>query len=219
MAHNRHSAKFQCPWWSWYCKTLDNRAYEVGLRLSILAPAAVLSGFLYILIILRLRTCRQNGRTVALVRAFMFLWCSWMICVVPYQVVELYFLTFRKRYLYFLNMRSIFDKSPWGFKRLFHMGNSSYAGDMKKFVIVEAVLGALMFSYGFFNSLLLLILLKPFREPVKKIVRLASRKWRHKLQVSHNTFVKSLQKNLEKTQSWAKFNISLRDSFLRQQNN
>ena len=47
---------------------------------------------------------------------------------------------------------------------------SNYAvfnGSTKRFIITEAVLATLRFSYGFVNSVMLFVVLKPFREPVK----------------------------------------------------
>ena len=99
-------------------------------------------------------------------RAFVLLWVSWLICVLPYQGIEVFYLWFRTKYASQLEYRKQIDLAPREFKNLIEMDNTLYSGDAKAFVIVEALLSVIMFSYGFFNSLLLLVLVKPFREPV-----------------------------------------------------
>ena len=164
------TSSFQCKWWSWHCNTLNNRALEIGLRAAVFVPAALLSGFLYLQVIQQLKAGPQNDRKAVLSRAFIFLCISWVVCVAPYQALEVYYLDFRTNYFDPLNHHQLLDKSPMDFKQLSQRDNFYYNAKQKTFILVEGFLAVLLFSYGFLNSLLLLILLKPFREPIKKLV-------------------------------------------------
>ena len=101
----------------------------------------------------------------------MALYVLWLICFVPYDLLEIYYLKHPRLY------NDLFkDSAPAALKDNIGYANSLYSthqitfsGIYRKFIIVEAFLGNLRFAYGFFNSILLLILLRPFREPPKKL--------------------------------------------------
>ena len=160
----------KCNWWSWHCATLQQRELEIGVRSGVFASAAVLSGVLYFCIIRALRNTRQSARKTALARAFVALWLSWLFCLFPYQTLELFYLEFRKSYTYLMQQNRVHDPAPMMFKDLILKDNDLYTGAAKRFIIVEAFLGVVMFSYGFLNSVLLLVLLKPFWEPAEKLL-------------------------------------------------
>ena len=140
------------------------------MRQSIFSVAAVTSGVFYFMVIRTLLTTQQNARKVALVRAFLSLYVLWLVCFIPYDVLELYYLSSEA-----LRDEDLKDFAPVYFKEFVNENQQPdrpffyFQGLAKRFIIVEACLGNLRVAFGFLNSVILLVLLKPFREPPKKI--------------------------------------------------
>ena len=155
---------FQCPWWSWECNRDLNRERDIALRLVVFWVSAIISGTLYALIIAKLRTTRRNPRKVALIRAFISLYALWILCFAPYDIFEVFYLSNRVLGNWLLPVTA-----PGAIKSQNNAGQFAFMGSRQRLILVEAVLSTLRFSYGFFNSLLLLALLKPFRDPPKNI--------------------------------------------------
>ena len=128
--------------------------------------AALVSAVLYFMVIKTLRATRQTPRKVALVRAFVSLYVLWLFCFVPYDVMDFVYM----RYAPVQTAFNVPVLEPSNVKWLIENGSARFEGRKKRWVYCEMLLGTLRFSYGFFNSLLLLIILKPFQEPLKKFI-------------------------------------------------
>ena len=156
--------------WSWECSRSIDRRKDVAVRQSFFLVAAVISAILYAFVIRTLLATRQNPRKVALVKAFVALYLLWLVCFIPYDVLEVYYLNSNL-------INNLFkDFAPVAFKEnigetisMPNVHNVLFSGEAKQFIIVEAVLGNLRVSFGLLNSILLFVLLKPFREPPKKL--------------------------------------------------
>ncbi len=150
---------------------------ESGINLVIYIPAAAVSGFFYWQVISALRSNSGNNkeRKMSLARAFFFLWVSCIVCTLPYVAFELYFINFVKvsmppkayppeglLYIYTFNqvVWKVLPKNP------------------RTIIICEAAFRILRQSYGFLNSVLLLILLKPFQEPIRSMFVFVNKKLR-----------------------------------------
>ena len=165
-----HASCVQCPWWSWECFRELNRERDVTLRLVIFWSGAFTSATLYFLVIKQLRVTREKPRKLALIRAFICLYLLWLFCFVPYGILELYYLRNKM-----LDKGLIPISKPSDVKDSVAAGFLAFSPYVKRFVTVEAVLNTLRSSLGFFSSILLLILLKPFREPPLKLLEKAKK--------------------------------------------
>ena len=155
----------------WECFRALERLRDIFLRQAVFFLAALVSGVLYFMLIKTLRATKQNPRKVALVRALIALYLLWLLCFIPYDCLEIY-------YFYTSSLResikNLRDFAPVALKdnlksQRLNKFQSGFYGPYKRFVIIEAILGNLRFSFGFLNSVLLLILLKPFQKPPRML--------------------------------------------------
>ncbi len=158
-------SSFQCPLLSWQCYRTVDRTRDVALRFALLLLAAVSSGMLYVLVIRTLRATQQTPRKVALVRAFVMIYVMWLAFFIPYDVFELYYLITGP-----LPNRNFYPVNSPDYMGLLVTGAQlNFSGRVKPLITTATLLGTLRFSYGFFNSVMLLVLVKLFREPFKKL--------------------------------------------------
>ncbi len=129
------------------------------MELVLLIPAAIASGIFYWRILLAFKNGKLSKRKLTLTRAFFFLWVSWILCVVPYEAFDIYFLEDGGIYhLYIFKPEQLIEIS-----NIIRTGvNDRY----KRMLVVESCLRMLKFSYSFVNGLLLLILIRPFAKPI-----------------------------------------------------
>ena len=131
---------------------------------------ASVSGLLYYRVVKRIRSgANQNDRKRRLVRAFAFLYISWILCTLPFLVTQTYIYNFIQLYT---------EEQIAGYKRegspfhgpedfyQFYIANSLL--DMPDHLLVvhktETVSRVVKHSYGFINSVLILILIRPFQQ-------------------------------------------------------
>ena len=130
-----------------------------------------LSGYFYYQVGRTLKTGRQNSRTRTLSLAFIALWSCWGICAVPNMVFYTWFRTSS-------NLNSFVESSKF-------ITPSDFAKDMmttggfqilwydkiNQFIVYgDIAFRALRHSYSSINSLLLIILLRPFQRPMLQIM-------------------------------------------------
>ena len=134
------------------------------LELFIFAASFGVSGYFYTRVGHVLLTGRQNSRNRTLTVAFMALWVSWGMCAVPNLVFNACFRLLSQYGVYFLpsdvNIQISFGDEPW---------------DIWSQLIVfgDIAVRALRHSYSFINSILLIILLRPFQRPLQFPIQFA----------------------------------------------
>ena len=134
----------QCPWWTWECFRAFHRIRDVLLRQGVFLVAALLSGVLYFFVISALLRTQHSARKVALVRAFVALYLLWLMCFIPYDGLELYYLNNDS-----LQLHQADDFAPAAFKDHIEPNNrlpgmaivNIYDKQSKRFLIAEAFLG------------------------------------------------------------------------------
>ena len=160
--------------WSWECYRSIDRTRDITLRLVLSLTAATFSGVLYFKVITKLRSSRRSPRNDALVRAFILLYIMWLAFFLPYDALELFYVTTERLTMY----KGLQIVAPVEIKKVAVYGYDGFSGSIKRLAVVESVLGTARFSYGCFNSVMLLVLLKPFRKPLKKFIGWCHREWR-----------------------------------------
>ena len=145
---------------------------ETVLELSCFGICFITSGCLYAMIAKTLiQKSRQNTRTRTLTIALIVLWVTWGLFVIPYMVFNACF-----RFLHHRGERkapsdwSLYvDDAPFG---SFHDEDyvEPWERNINKMIVFgDIILRALKHSYSFINSLLLIILLRPFQKPFRVI--------------------------------------------------
>ena len=150
------------------------------MPLLLYTPMVIVSGYLYWKTAQTLKTLKHNDRKDLLATSFISLWACWVICLTPYTIKTALFFSFKWDYVedtgydelyhvdfyYFLTKSNFLDQSNQ---------NGTFYQDIsekhRRFFQLETSLRLLKISYSFLNSLLLIILLKPFNEPLIKIYR------------------------------------------------
>ena len=141
------------------------------------AICAICSGLFYFKIIRTLRSGRQSSRTNTVTKTFVVLWISWILCVLPYIIMDFYTSTLMVEYQSWLSVRhtdpaNFFDKLAiitFGVKR----NGEKYMLWNKTTQMASAFYSAFMslkHSYGFINSFLMIVLLRPFQQPVQSVI-------------------------------------------------
>ena len=122
-------------------------------------------------------------RKVTLTRAFFIVWAYWVMSSLPHAIYEMFvnlqgYKAILSTVHFDLNYGGIYSNCFGSYGYEYNVYKFDYIGtdDFKaqKYYhefIVEAVLRALKLSYGFVNSLVVIILVKPFHEPVLKVLR------------------------------------------------
>ena len=128
---------------------------------AIQLPVAVVSGLLYLQMIRTLQQGKTNPQKRRLTYAFAFLWTSWVLCNLPTAIVEV---------LESLNDDLILIESLSDVQFMLALGLGDREGLVKAYLIKNLLFGVKL-SYGFLNSLLLVILYRPFREPMKRCLK------------------------------------------------
>ena len=144
---------------------------ELTLEISCFSVCFGLSGYFYYQVGRTLKTGRQNSRTRTLSSTFIALWSCWGICAVPNMVFYTWFRTSS-------NLNSFVESSKF-------ITPSDFAKDMmttggfqilwydkiNQFIVYgDIAFRALRHSYSSINSLLLIILLRPFQRPMQQIM-------------------------------------------------
>ncbi len=120
-------------------------------------PVLIVSGALYVLVIRELRSGTQNKRKSRLAVLICLLWILWTVLTVPFSCYELY-QTIKQR-PGMVTLLSRFDSSR-GPSEDSVLGYHLYA------FLLEIVLFTVKQSFSFFNSVLLLVMVRPFFEPI-----------------------------------------------------
>ncbi len=63
-----------------------------SIDLLLMLPVAFISGGLYFQAIWALKKGKGSARKTTLTRAFFALWAAWILCVFPYEVLDIYFM-------------------------------------------------------------------------------------------------------------------------------
>ena len=119
-----------------------------------------------------------QGRRGSLSKTFMLLWASWVICVVPFIALEFYSRAVMITDSY-IDVLSSFRREAA--VAAFDQGsdaNVDWINDYNLLSQLYAVFESLKLSYASLNSILLIVLLRPFREPVANVCRKISRKFK-----------------------------------------
>ena len=122
---------FQCGLFSWNCFIKSNLPSLSNSReLLLLFPSALLSGGFYSQIIQQLRRGKVSQRKKTLARAFFFLWASWVVCVLPYEVIDVFFVK--------IGYSTYADKPDELVWKVEGMSNQIVDGPLKRFMVVES---------------------------------------------------------------------------------
>ena len=142
-----------------------NTLGELILELSIFGVSFLISGFLYALVAAKLILGRRTRRIWVLSLALILLWLFWGLCCSPsliyiarYRLIRIddFFYAFTPSDMgYYIEERQPF---AWRYKT------------NRVTVLIDIALRALRHSYSFINSLLLIILLRPFQKPIATAV-------------------------------------------------
>ncbi len=136
-----------------------------SLELFLMLPVAVVSGGLYFQAIWVLKKGKSNARKTTLTWAFFALWAAWRLCVFPYEMFDIYFMKNDR-----MGFGNYLVKPRQLIFSVINFGDRS-EHNVSRTVFVESVLWTLKLSYSFVNSILLLILVRPFAEPLKSAVK------------------------------------------------
>ena len=151
---------------------LEKKRY-LGLAFKYLfihVPVILVSGAMYCRIILTLRTGKQNARKRTLTVAFAALWLLWALCLIPYAVLEFLMAEtpFHERSFKttgeMMHRQVELDVLASMFHRL---GDNDH--NVTGLFVVETGLFFIKQSYGLVNSVLLIVLIRKLREPIRQI--------------------------------------------------
>ena len=161
---------FQC----FYC-LLPRYVYQIVMPVSLHFPAILLSGIFYWLAIKTLNKSKSINRSGLITKVFAIQFVFWTITSVPYLVFratdDLGFWrdqdNVEQGSFYFLMSKlslkvNVFDYSDY---------NDIPLDVINRLWLSEKVFRTFKISYGFINSLLLIILLKPFSRPIKQLLK------------------------------------------------
>ena len=102
----------------------------------------------------------QNDRKKTLIITFLTLWVCWAICNLPYAVYET-FVVISDRPALVRSMVALKQRTIWYTNTATSISNSMQ---------VETLLLSVKQLFGLLNSLILLVLVKPFRLPLQKLI-------------------------------------------------
>ena len=174
-----HRNKTNCLSFQCYFCFIPDIVYRV-IAPSVLQLSAILvTGFLYCRVVITLKTVRSVDRSKLITKTFIFLWLFWTPTSVPYIL----FLATKE--LVFRKSDEFIEGSFYGVMvslsvRVNLFGYyifSTYDEELisltntKRLWFVEIGFRTLKVSFGFINSLLLIVLFKPFHEPIVKILK------------------------------------------------
>ena len=153
------------------CLWTSLKGMELSLEWVVFSLTASCSGILYMLVIRQLKNSRVSSQNRRLTIAFAALWVSWIICVAPLLIWEPYLIRFRERKGF---IPKSCPKPQWSDPADFVLFFSSFPGlwaqkSIKFKTGVDSSLRALKHAYGFINSIMLIVLLRPFHEPIRKL--------------------------------------------------
>ncbi len=122
-------------------------------------PVAVASSVLYARVGTTLMKGNTNSRKRNLTIAFFVLWVLWLVLSMPYAFYETY-QTFRGDFGMIEDL--------WRFEELTSANRDypEFNDDPSPNYFTEISLFTLKQSFGFFNSLILIVLIRPFQQPI-----------------------------------------------------
>ena len=155
-----------------------------ALQLIIQLVVAILTGYMYYRTISTLKQMHQCERKKLIVRSFALLWLAWAITSFPHAIFDAVF----GRYVFKDFMGRTVDLNTNGlikYSSIANMYKIIYAAlrkgvpldNLKQFefaktlLIIDKCLRYLKMSYGFVNSILLIVLVKPLHEPLLKFLK------------------------------------------------
>ncbi|XP_063725391.1 uncharacterized protein LOC134853345 [Symsagittifera roscoffensis] len=148
------------------------------LPATVFLPLLVISGFLYQKTSTNLTELKQVERKELLATSFKILWVGWVICVTPYTIkASLYSLFKWDSEIDEYTGDASYVDFYWFLIYMVYGGyheGESLANQREKYVqhranfILETLFRSLKISYSFINSILLIVLLKPFNQPLIK---------------------------------------------------
>ena len=144
---------FFCP----ECRVNYYLKLEQGIEIACFSSCAALSGCLYSGVLFTLIRVRQAKRSKTLTLVLILLWVSWCVCMIPYIIFNAYF-QWSEKFWYEMPTDAVYSLYD-------------YWSDYYKIVIGDVTTRALKHSYSSINSLLLIIMLRPFNEPLKFLWR------------------------------------------------
>ena len=142
--------------------------------------AILISGTLYCRTLKTLKNVRSVHRSSLITKIFIALWLLWVITSVPYKsFVALESLRIVKSsdnaidtsfygVMSIMNLNDVFG--PYDFVPIYNEDKFNLV-KLRRQWYVEIGLRTWKISYGFINSLLLIILLKPFNQPIVKLFK------------------------------------------------
>ena len=152
--------------------------YKVAIPSVFHIPAILISGTLYWRTSKTLKTVRSVDRSNLITKTFIALWIFWVITSVPYGIfiaIDAFWLGRSDNDLidtsfYGVMSTTSLDHIVEDIVSITSKGSYSLAM-IRRLWFVEVGLRTLKISYGFINSLLLIILLKPFHQPIVKVCK------------------------------------------------
>ena len=165
---------FQCS----FC-FIPDIVYNVIARSVLQFSAILVTGCLYFNVIKTLRKVKSVDRSNLITKTFICLWLLWIMTSLPY------ILFLATKALGFWTTDDMIESSFYGVMLSLSVGDNlsgynifdNYNEELipltgiKRLWFVEIGFRTLKISYGFINSLLLIVLLKPFHEPIVKILK------------------------------------------------
>ena len=127
----------------------------------------------------KLKSMKQLDRKELLTKTFGILWVSWVITVMPYTIKQAVFVPRGK----FINLEASESIDTLLSKIVQAKTYGSQIDLASSYVyiaitILDSFLRTLKISYGFINSIILIILMKPFNEPILNGFKLISSKFK-----------------------------------------
>ena len=162
-------------------------------------PSLIVSGVLYWKIWKRLKSLKQLDRKDTLSLCFIFLWVSWMVLVLPYVLKHAFldspldgifsFQSDVKRQTasaeQFIDTFLMPKVMPLSYDYSLHFtewhekSKDKSVEMMTAVFMVDTFLKTLKLSFGFFNSAILIVLIKPFYLPLIKSIKTIVKKMKN----------------------------------------
>ena len=125
-------------------------------------PVLIISAVLYCLVTKQLLSGRGNTRKNRIVGLIIILWVTWVILTVPYSVYEMYQSTLGRAGMFETgdNFKELYSRhyDPAEVHRFMDNYKTSYSLEMLLFIVKQ--------SFSLFNSVLLIVMIRPFYEPI-----------------------------------------------------
>ncbi|XP_075253379.1 uncharacterized protein LOC142345283 [Convolutriloba macropyga] len=137
-------------------------------------PTIAISALLYLRCVKKLKASKQIQRKGLLIRVFILLLVSWTLLVTPHVVLQ--DLILEGKWFSFGTLMNhqyydTFYENNWEHMQRHH--SAEYWSSQREkhnllvaYSVAEPILRILKMSFGFVNSILLIILIKPFHEPL-----------------------------------------------------